>query len=92
MYSTALRVMRDPRVSHTLADRQAQYELALKLYGMLGQMTSVVQTHERHCAARSISARGGLQSARYALRATADTDRRRWTRCARRSSRPRKGA
>ena len=41
-YSTVLTVVRDPRVTHTLADRRAQYDLALTLYHMLADMTSLV--------------------------------------------------
>jgi hypothetical protein len=43
VYTTVLHVVRDPRVTHTMADRRAEYDLALKLYGMLGQMTTLVQ-------------------------------------------------
>lgn len=42
-YSAALRVVPDPRVKHTALDRKAQYALSLKLYGMLGEMTSLVE-------------------------------------------------
>jgi hypothetical protein len=42
-YTSALRVVRDPRVTHTAADRKAQFDLALRLYGMLGEMTSLVE-------------------------------------------------
>ena len=41
-YSTSLEVVRDPRVTHTMADRRAQYDLAINLYGMLGEMTTLV--------------------------------------------------
>jgi len=41
-YATMFTVVRDPRVTHTMADRRAQYDLALTLYGMLGDMTSLV--------------------------------------------------
>jgi len=41
-YTTVLRVVPDPRVTHTAADRKAQFALALKLYGMLGDMTTLV--------------------------------------------------
>ena len=42
VYETPLRVVPDPRVSFTAADRQAQFELSMKLYGMLGDMTMAV--------------------------------------------------
>jgi hypothetical protein len=41
-YTAPLRVVKDPRTTHSLADRQAQWELANKLYGMLNDMTGVV--------------------------------------------------
>ena len=42
-YTTPLIVKRDPRVKHTLADRKAQFDLSVKLYGLLDNMTSVVE-------------------------------------------------
>src|SRR5262249_19489284 len=41
-YSTTLRVVGDGRVSHAAADRQAEFKLAVTLYDLLNQMTSVV--------------------------------------------------
>jgi photosystem II stability/assembly factor-like uncharacterized protein len=41
-YTTPLVVRRDPRMKHTLADRKAQFDLSVRLYGMLDNMTSVV--------------------------------------------------
>ena len=41
-YTTPLVVRRDARMKHTLADRKAQFDLSVKLYGMLDNMTSVV--------------------------------------------------
>ncbi len=41
-YSAVLRVVPDPRLTHSALDRKAQYDLALKLYAMLGEMTSLV--------------------------------------------------
>jgi hypothetical protein len=56
-YTAPLRVTRDPRVSHTMADRSAQFTLAVKLYGMLGEMTTMV---ERMNAVRAqLDARAG---------------------------------
>lgn len=43
VYTTPLVVVADPRVKYTLADRQAQYNLALKLSKMLGEMTATVE-------------------------------------------------
>ena len=42
-YTAPLRVERDPRMTHTVADRKAQYDLSVRLYGMLNQMTGVVE-------------------------------------------------
>jgi len=42
VYETPLQVVPDPRVNFTAADRQAQFELSMKLYGMLGDMTGAV--------------------------------------------------
>jgi photosystem II stability/assembly factor-like uncharacterized protein len=42
LYTTPLRVVADSRSTHTAADRKTQFTLALKLYDMLIQMTSVV--------------------------------------------------
>ena len=41
-YSALLRVVPDPRLTHSALDRKIQYELALKLYAMLGEMTALV--------------------------------------------------
>ncbi len=42
-YTSPLRVERDPRMKHTIADRKAQFDLSIRLYGMLNQMTGVVE-------------------------------------------------
>jgi photosystem II stability/assembly factor-like uncharacterized protein len=42
VYTTQLQVEPDPRSTHTAADRKAQFDLALKLYGLLGEMTYTV--------------------------------------------------
>jgi hypothetical protein len=42
-YTTPLRVTRDARMTHTLADRRAEFDLSVKLYGTLDQMTTVVE-------------------------------------------------
>lgn len=38
-----LRVVKDPRARHTIAERKAQFDLSLKLVGMLNEMTDVVE-------------------------------------------------
>jgi photosystem II stability/assembly factor-like uncharacterized protein len=43
VFTTQLQVQSDPRAKHTLADRQAQFALAQKLSGMLGDMTFGVE-------------------------------------------------
>ena len=43
VYETPLNVVLDPRVKFTLADRQAQFELAMKLYNLFGDMTKTVE-------------------------------------------------
>ncbi len=42
VYTTKLEVTADPRSKHTALDRKAQFDLALKLYGELGDMTYAV--------------------------------------------------
>jgi hypothetical protein len=42
IYTTPLVVLPDPRTTHTMADRKAQYELSLKLTSLLGEMSSAV--------------------------------------------------
>jgi photosystem II stability/assembly factor-like uncharacterized protein len=43
VYETPLRVTIDPRAKYSAADRQAQYDLALKLHKLLGDMTTIVE-------------------------------------------------
>jgi photosystem II stability/assembly factor-like uncharacterized protein len=43
VFTTRLQVVADPRARYTLADRQAQFALALKLSGLLGDMTFAVE-------------------------------------------------
>jgi hypothetical protein len=42
VYTTQLQVMPDPRSRHTLADHRAQFDLSMKLYHLLGDMTFAV--------------------------------------------------
>ena len=42
VYTTTLKVLPDPRVTWTAEDRKAEFELSMKLYGMLGDMTYAV--------------------------------------------------
>lgn len=39
VYTTELKVLPDPRAKHTPQDRKAQYDLSMKLYNLLGEMT-----------------------------------------------------
>src|SRR5262249_46621713 len=41
-YETKIQLVPDPRSKHTPEDRQGQFALAMKLYGMLGDMTFAV--------------------------------------------------
>jgi photosystem II stability/assembly factor-like uncharacterized protein len=43
VYTTPLRVVPDPRTTHTLADRRAQFALSTRLVGMLGDMSFAVE-------------------------------------------------
>src|SRR5437763_4794097 len=42
VYTTPLVVTRDPRSTYTVLDRKAQFDLAMKLYNLLGDMTFAV--------------------------------------------------
>jgi hypothetical protein len=42
VYTTQLVVARDPRSTYTIPDRQAQFDLSMKLYNLLGDMTFAV--------------------------------------------------
>ncbi len=65
--SAPLRVVSDPRVTHTAADRTAQFALSLKLYAMLNRMTSVVD--RMNDVRRSIDQRAAALPATDTLRA-----------------------
>ncbi|MCA1593231.1 MAG: sialidase [Acidobacteria bacterium] len=43
VYTTQLQVMPDPRSIHTAEDRRAQFDLSMKLYRLLGEMTFAVE-------------------------------------------------
>jgi hypothetical protein len=42
VYTTQLQVVADPRSKHTAEDRKAQFDLSMKLYNLLGDMTFAV--------------------------------------------------
>jgi hypothetical protein len=42
VYKTPLKITLDPRVKFTIAERQAEFDLAMKLYNLLGTMTDAV--------------------------------------------------
>jgi hypothetical protein len=42
-YTAELHVVADPRSTHSPGDRKAQFDLAMKLYGLLGDMTYAVE-------------------------------------------------
>jgi hypothetical protein len=41
-YTTQLQLIPDPRAKHSAADRKAQFDLAMKLYKLLGEMSFAV--------------------------------------------------
>ena len=43
MYATQLQITPDPRAKHSAGDRKAQFDLALKLYNLLGEMSFAVE-------------------------------------------------
>src|SRR6266403_2473151 len=43
VYTKSLQIVSDPRSTHTAKDRKAQFDLAMKLYNMLGDMTFAVE-------------------------------------------------
>jgi hypothetical protein len=43
VYTTRLEILPDPRLTHTAADRRAQFDLAMRLHKMLGDMTFEVE-------------------------------------------------
>jgi hypothetical protein len=43
VFTTQLQVVTDPRSKHTAADRRAQFDLSMKLYKLLGEMTTTVE-------------------------------------------------
>ena len=43
IYTTPLQVIADPRSTHTAEDRRAQFDLSMKLYDLLGNMTYSVE-------------------------------------------------
>ncbi len=43
VYTTILQVAPDSRSKHTALDRRAQFDLAMKLYNQLGEMTKIVE-------------------------------------------------
>lgn len=42
VYETPLRVVLDPRAKYTVLDRQAQYDLSMKIYKSFGDMSAIV--------------------------------------------------
>jgi hypothetical protein len=56
VYETPLRVIMDPRASYTEADRRVQFDLTMRLYNMLGDMTTAVDRINRTRAALDLSA------------------------------------
>jgi hypothetical protein len=44
VYTTELKVVEDPRTTYTMAERQAQFDLTMKLYNMLDHMSWAVDS------------------------------------------------
>lgn len=71
VYETPLRVVTDVRAKFSLADRQAQHDLAMKLYRLFGDMTTTVERmnfirmslNDRAAKASDASLRSRLQAA-----------------------------
>ncbi len=55
--------MPDPRAKHTAEDRKAQFDLAMKLYAQLGEMTYRRRPDQRRCAPTSRTARASCPPA-----------------------------
>jgi hypothetical protein len=43
VYSTPIELVLDPRTTHSIADRKAQFDLSMKLHGRLTEMTRAVE-------------------------------------------------
>ena len=91
VYETKLELVPDPRSKHTPEDRKAQFALAMKLYGMLGDMTFAVDRINGVRAALEERA-GEAARERSSRRSSSGRPRRRPTRSAGRSSPPRRAA
>lgn len=71
VYETPLKVVGDPRLKHTAADRQAQFDLVMKLHRMFDDMTAAVgrmnfvrlALDDRAAKAADASLRSRLQTA-----------------------------
>src|SRR5258708_32950103 len=71
VYETPLKVVLDPRAKFSVADRQAQYDLSMKLYNLFGDMTKSVERinwmrlalHDRAAKANDPALKTRLQTA-----------------------------
>ena len=91
VYETKLEIVADPRSKHTPEDRKAQFDLAMKLYGMLGDMTFAVERINGRARGSRRARRASSPPATRSRPACA-RPRPTWTSCARRSSPRRKAA
>ena len=76
-YTTQLNVVSDPRAKYTVEDRKAQFDLAMKLYGMLSHMSWVVDAivevrDEANQRAAKIPTSDALHSKLNSLAASSD--------------------
>jgi hypothetical protein len=65
VYTTELHVVADPRTTHTPENRRAGFDLAMKLYGILADMTFAVD--RMNSVLESLEARASALPARDAL-------------------------
>jgi photosystem II stability/assembly factor-like uncharacterized protein len=73
-YTSSLHVVLDPRAQFTLADRKAQFDLAMKLYSLLGHMSYAAQAIEgvRDAAAEHTARLGAKDPLRARLQRLAE--------------------
>ncbi len=67
VYTTPLQIVADPRAKHSAADRQAQFDLAMRLHAQLGEMTFAVE--RINSARQALEAHAAKLPAGDALRA-----------------------
>ena len=61
VYTTPLQIAMDPRATHSAQDRKAQFDLAMKIYNQLGEMTRAVE--DINSARTALEKRGQTKAA-----------------------------